>query len=151
MNLKRYKYKKATILIAIAGLISVLCIQAKSWSVTEKPVVKKFNLEVYKSNDYLSAIYNDATAKVSISITKVSRHSRTTIWNKTFDALQLKQYPLSEDALFQRVVINNVFDSKEHLEIHSTVSYYANGGILEIEDGVLVSKGATDSTLIIPL
>jgi hypothetical protein len=86
-----------------------------------------------------------------VTITKVNHNSRVTVWTKTFDPLQLKQYPSLEDALLQKVAINNVFDSREHLEIRSTVSYYSNGSVLEIEDGVLVSKGITGGTLIISI
>lgn len=143
--------KRAITLITIAVSVWVFCMQTKSWFASEKPVIKNVSLEVYKSNDYLSAIYNNATAKISVTITKVSNCSRVIVWNKTFDALQLKQYPSMEDALLQKVVVGNVFDNREHLEIYSTVSYYANGSLLEIKGGVLLSKGATDGTLTISI
>ncbi|MEP7319188.1 MAG: hypothetical protein ABI921_10610 [Panacibacter sp.] len=143
--------KNAITLVAIAIFISLFFIQQKSLFASEKPIVKNINLEVYKSNDYLSAVYNDATAKISITITKVSHRSRIIVYNKGFDALQLKQYPVLEDALLQKVAINNVFDNKEHLEVRCTISYNSNGGLLEIHHGALVSKGITGSTLIIQI
>ena len=143
--------KRAITLIAIAVSVSAFCIQEKTWFAPERPIIKNVNLEVYKSNDYLSAIYNDATAKISITITKVSRNSRMIVWNKTFNALQLKQYPSLEDALLQKVAIDNVFDNKEHLEVRCTISYNSKGGLLEIHNGVLVSKDVTDGTLIIQI
>ena len=151
MKLKRYKLKKAITLITIAISISLFFIQDTNWLAPEKAISKNFNLEVYKSNDYLSAIYNDATAKICITITKVRHDSRIIVWNKTFDAIQLKQYPLFEDALLQKVAINNVFDNKEHLEVFYTICYNSNGAILEIQNGILVSKGTTDSTLTISI
>jgi hypothetical protein len=151
MKSKLYKLKKAITLIAIAVAVSIFCMQEKNWFIFEKPIIKNVNLEVYKSNDYSSAIYNDASAKICITITKVSCKSRIIVWTKTFDALQLKQYPSFEDALLQKVSIANVFDGREHLEITSTVSYYANGSVLEIQDGVLVSKGTTGSKLTITI
>ncbi|HRH50377.1 MAG TPA: hypothetical protein PLP23_16590 [Panacibacter sp.] len=143
--------KRAITLIAIAVSVSAFCIQEKTLFEPERPIIKNVNLEVYKSNDYLSAIYNDATAKISITITKVCRNSRMIVWNKTFNALQLKQYPSLEDALLQKVAIDNVFDNKEHLEVRCTISYNSKGGLLEIHNGVLVSKGVTDGTLIIQI
>lgn len=143
--------KRAITLIAVAVFVSVICVPEKSWFTPEKPIIKNVSLEVYKSNDYLSAIYNNATAKISITITKVSNHSRIVVWNKTFDALQLKQYPSMRDALLQKVVISDVLDNREHLEVVSTVSYYANGSVLEIKDDLLLSKEATDGILTIPI
>lgn len=148
---KRYKMKRAITLITIAVSVSVFCIREKSRFASEKPIIKNVSLKVYKSNDYLSAIYNNATAKISVSITKVSNRSRTIIWNKTFDALQLKQYPSMEDSLLQKLVISDVYNEREHLEIVSTVSYYANGSLLEIREGLLLSKEAADGILSIPI
>lgn len=135
----------------IAAVVSICSIQEKNWFTSERPITKNITLEVYKSNDYLSAIYKDAFAKICVTITKVSHDSRVVVWTKTFDALQLKQFPSLEEALFHKVVINNVFDGREHLEIHSIISYYTNGSLLEIQDGAFVSKGTTDSTLIISI
>lgn len=151
MKLKQYKLRKVIMHVAAAISILILYIQADSRFVPEKPIVKNINLKIYKSSGYLSNIYNDASAKICITITKVGRSSRVTVWAKTFGALQLKQYPSIEDALLQKVAIKGVFDRMEHLEIRSTVSYNANGNVLEIKEGVLLSKGTTDGTLTIPI
>jgi hypothetical protein len=141
--------KKLHIILTIFVSLLVFYLQVVDGIISEKPTTKNLNLEVYKSNDYSSAIYNDASAKICITITKVSRKSRITIWTKTFDAIQLKQYPSIENPLLQKVAIANVVDSKEHLEILSTIMYYNNGSVLEIKDGALLSKGAKGGTLII--
>lgn len=151
MKSKQYKHKIAITLIAIVAVVSICFIQQKDWFTYEKPILKNVSLEVYKSNDYSSAIYKNATARVCITITKVSSKSRTIVWNKTFDAIELAQYPSLNEAVMEKVSINNVFDEKEHLEIRSTVSYYANGSVLEIKEGVLLPKGITDGTLTIPI
>lgn len=143
--------KRTITFIAIAISVLAFCMRERSRFTYEKPIIKNINLEVYKSNDYLSAIYNDASAKIYVSITKVSGNTRLTVWSKTFDAIQLKQYPSLEGPLSQKIAIKNVFDSKEHLEILSTVSYYSKGSVLEIKDGVLVSKGTTGGTLVIEI
>lgn len=151
MKPKRYKLKKIITLIAIAVSVSILYIQEKSWFTAEKPTIKNIILEVYKSDDYLSAIYKNASAKICITITKVSSASRVTVWSKTFDPLQLKQYPAFGDALSQKLAIDNVFDGREHLEIRYTISYYSNGSVLEMENDVLLSKGTKDGTLTIAI
>lgn len=149
MKPKRYKLKKAITLIAIAVSVSIFCVQEKSLFTTEKPTIKNIIFEVYKSDDYLSAIYKDVSAKICITITKVSPGSRVAVWSKTFDPLQLKQYPSFCDALSQKLAIDNVFDRREHLEIRYTISYYSNGSVLEMKSDVVVSKGTKEGTLTI--
>ena len=147
----RFKFKKAIILIAAAISVTIFSVREKGWLVSEKPIVKNVNLKVYRSSGYLSPIYKDVTAKICVTITKVSHNSRAVVWSETFDPLQLREYPSVDQALLKKVAINDVFDGREYLELRSTVSYNVNGNIVEIGDGVLVSKGVSGGTLIIQI
>lgn len=125
----------------VAAALATFHTQVAAWIAPEKPVSKSISFEVYKAGDYTSAIYNDASAKLRVTVTKVSGNNRTIVWDKTFDALQLRQYPSLKNAISQKVVIGNVFDSKEHLEVTYTLTYNSKGSVLEMQNGVLVSKG----------
>lgn len=146
--------KKYLLWFTVALVISAVAIfhtQVVAWLTPEKPVSKSINLQVYKGNDYMSAVYNDAFAKLHVTVTKVSGKSRTIVWDKTFDALQLRKYPSLQNALTQKVVINNVFDNKEHLEISYTLIYNSKGNVLEMQNGLLVTKGSNTGKLAIPI
>ena len=96
--------KKRLLWFTVALVVAAVAIfhtQVVTWLTPEKPVSKSINLQVYKGNDYTSAVYNDAFAKLHITVTKVSGKSRTIVWDKTFDALQLRKYPSLQNALTQ--------------------------------------------------
>ena len=137
--------------VLVAAALAIFHTQVAAWIAPEKPVSKSISLEVYKADDYSSAIYNDASAKLQVTVTKVSGKNRTIVWDKTFDALQLRQYPSLKNAISQKVVIGNVFDSKEHLEVIYTLTYNSKGNVLEMQNGVLVSKGNPGGKLTISI
>ena len=137
--------------VLVAAALAIFHTQVAAWIAPEKPVSKSISLEVYKADDYSAAIYNDASAKLRVTVTKVSGKNRTIVWDKTFDALQLRQYPSLKNAISQKVVIGNVFDSKEHLEVTYTLTYNSKGNVLEMQNGVLVSKGNPGGKLTISI
>src|SRR6266487_5421506 len=109
----------------------------------EKVVNKNISFAVYKGNNYTSEVYNNTSAKLHITIVKVRGKNRTTVWNKTFDAKLLKEYPALENALSQQVTVPNVLDNKEHLEVTYTLTYNSNGSELQMQSGTVV-YGASD-------
>ena len=115
----------------------------------EKPVTKSISFAVYKENNYASKVYDDASAKLQVAIVKVSGNKRSIVWRKEYDAKLLKEYPSLENALAQKVVINNVVDSKEHLEVMYTITYDAKGNKMQLQDGAIISRGAKDGKLFI--
>ena len=104
----------------------------------EKTVNKNISFAVYKGNNYASDVYNNTSAKLHIIITKVRGNSRSVVWDKTFDAKLLKQYPSLENALTQSVTVPNVLDKKEHLEVAYTLTYDSNGTELQMQNGTVV-------------
>jgi len=115
----------------------------------EKPVSKSISFAVYTQNSYTSKIYSDASAKLQVTVVKVRGSKRSTVWQKEFDAKLLKDYPTLQNALAQRVVVNNVVDSKEHLEVVYTITYDANGSQMQLQDGTVMAKGDNNGKLFI--
>ncbi len=107
-------------------------------AMTEKPFDKNISFAVYKGNTYASEIYNSTSAKLHITIEKVSGRKRTIVWSKTFDAKLLKQYPSLEHALFQTVTVPKVIGN-DRLEITYTLTYNSNGSELQMQNGTIVS------------
>ena len=107
-------------------------------AIEEKPVDKSISFAVYKGTNYASDVYNYTSARVHITVEKVSGKNRTIVWNKTFDAKLLKQYPSIQNALAQKVTVSNVFDKKEHIEVTYTLTYNSNGSELQMQGGTVV-------------
>lgn len=115
----------------------------------EKTVSKSISFAVYTQNTYTAKIYNDASAKLQVTVVKVRGGKRSTVWQKQFDAKLLKDYPSLQNALAQKVVVNNVVDAKEHLEVVYTITYNANGNQLQLQDGTVMQKGDNNQKLFI--
>lgn len=115
----------------------------------EKPVSKSISFAVYTQNSYAANIYNDASARLQVTVVKVRGTKRSTVWQKEYDAKLLKDYPTLQNALAQKVVVNNVVDSKEHLEVLYTITYDAKGNKMQLQDGTVMTKGSNSGKLFI--
>lgn len=115
----------------------------------EKPVSKNISFAVYKENNYASKVYDDASAKLQVSVVKVRGDKRSIVWTKEYDAKLLKEYPSLENALAQKITVNNVVDSKERLEVVYTITYDAKGSKIQLQDGAVITKGQKDGKLFI--
>ena len=137
--------KKYLLWLPIAWLVFGAAIYSteKGSITSEKTVNKNISFAVYKGNNYASDIYNNTSAKLHITITKVRGTNRTVVWDKTFDAKLLKQYPSLENALTQQVTVPNVLDAKERIEVTYTLTYNSNGTELQMQNDTEV-YGATD-------
>ena len=115
----------------------------------EKPVTKNISFAVYKANNYTSKVYDNASAKLQVAIVKIRGGKRSIVWQKEYDAKLLKEYPSLENALAQKVVVNDVVDSKERLEVMYIITYDAEGSKMQLQDGAVIDKGAKDGKLFI--
>jgi len=104
----------------------------------EKPVDKSISFAVYKGTAYASDIYNNTSAQLHVTIEKVKGGQCIQVWSKTFDAKLLRQYPSSEQAIFQTVMVPKVF-CKENLEITYTITYNSGGSELQMQSATVVS------------
>lgn len=132
--------KKYLVWLPVAWLVFGAAIYStgKENTATEKTVNKNIAFAVYKGNNYTSDVYNNTSAKLHITITKVRGTNRTVVWDKTFDAKLLKQYPSLENALTQQVTVPNVLDKKEYVEVTYTLTYDSNGTQLQMQNGTVV-------------
>jgi len=101
----------------------------------EKPVSKEINLAISSNNNYSSAAYDDAKASVHVVITKIKGNQQTLVLDKVYNAMQLKQIPDNGNAMNSKVVIPNVFDSKEKLVVTYTITYDTKGSVIEFCNG----------------
>ncbi len=103
-----------------------------------KPVDKTISFAIYKGYNYKSKAYEGAFAQIHITIEKVRGSKRVNVWEKTFDAKLLKQYPPMKSALTQNVTVSNVIDKKEHLEVSYVLTYNSKGNELQMQSGRFV-------------
>ena len=136
------------LLPAVAVAAYVMSGSTKQTVTPAKPVEKNISFALYKGNDYNADVYNNTSATVHIVIEKISSKGRTTVWEKTFDAQTLKQYPSLQQAIAQTVKVPNVFDSKEHLEVSYTLTYNSKGSELQMQNGIMVNGNGTDKVYI---
>ena len=136
------------IIVAAAVAVYTLSGSIKEVVTPAKPVEKNISFALYKGSDYTADVYNSTSATVHITIEKVSSKRRSIVWEKTFDAQTLKQYPSLQQAIAQTVKVPNVFDSKEHLEVSYTLTYDSNGSELQMQNGIMVNGNGTDKVYI---
>lgn len=134
--------------IIVVTVFAMMSRQVKDAITPTKPVEKNVSFALYKGSDYSADIYKNTVASVHIKIEKVSSKGCTTVWEKTFDAQTLKQYPSLQNAMSQTVQVPNVFDSKEHLEVSYTLTYDSNGTELQMQNGTVVNGNGTDKVYI---
>jgi len=115
----------------------------------EKTVSKNISLAVYSKDDYKASIYSNASASLQVSIVKVRNGERKLVWQKSYNARLLKDYPSLTNALAEKVIVNNVQDSKDKLEVIYTLTYTENGNQLQLQDGTIINKGQKDGRLFI--
>jgi hypothetical protein len=141
---KHLLWFSVVVVIAVAAMSK----QVKEVITPAKPVEKSVSFALYKGSDYASDVYNSTSAMVHITIEKVSGKTRNTVWEKTFDAQMLKQYPSLQEAIAQTVKVPNVFDAKEHLEVSYTLTYNSKGSELQMQNGMVVKGNGTDKVYI---
>jgi hypothetical protein len=122
--------------IGIAGYKTI------THSFESKTVDKTVSVAIYKENNYKSKVYNSTYAEVHIELEKVRGQHRTPVWDTTFDAKLLRQYPSIEKALLRNITIEKLEDKKEHLEINYFIKYNSNGSILQMQSGSVIADSS---------
>lgn len=115
----------------------------------QQPVSKSVSFAVFKANSYTSKVYDDASVKLSVVIVKVSGNNRSIVWQKSYGAKLLNQYPSVADAMSQTVVVDNINDRSEHLEVIYTLTYNAKGSTVTLQDGTVIARGEKTGRLAI--
>jgi hypothetical protein len=138
--------KKFLLWLPAVIVIGAAMSQPVKEALTGKPVDKSISIAVYKGTTYASDIYNNTSAQLHVTIEKVKDGHRTQVWNKTFDARLLKQYPSPGQAILQTVTVPKVF-CKEHLEVIYTVTYNSGGSQLQMQSVAVVPGNVTTDKL----
>src|ERR1043166_2275797 len=102
--------------------ITAMCICMSYISCATKQIENKTNeksisFAIYKGEKYNGKIYDCTYVQVHITIERVSNKERTEVWDTTFDAKRLKQYPSVDKALSQTVVLPVTAKENEHFEV----------------------------------
>ena len=152
--LVRKEIMKKNLLWIVFILMALGVIVAASYKpvmreIKSKPVEKTISFLLYKGSNYNSKVYKGSSAQVHISVEKVRNTTRTIVWDTTFDAKLLNKYPSLKKALSQKVTIQNVIESKDHLEINYLLTYESNGSVLKMQSTNFNSPGM--DTLVIRL
>ncbi len=144
--------KKHILWIPVVAAVVLLAAWAKPMIENinfEKPVSKNISFAVYKANNYTSSVYDDASAKLQVAIVKVRGNKRSIVWERSYDARLLRDYPTLATALSQNVVVHNVDDRKDHLEVLYTLTYNSKGSVMQLQDGTVISRGTKEGKLFI--
>ena len=127
------------IVVFTLPVIGIAAYKTITNSFESKTVDKTISLAIYKENNYKAKVYDCTYAEIHIDLEKVSGKNRTPVWDTTFDAKLLKQYPSIEKALTRKITVENLVDKKEHLEINYFIRYNSNGSILQMQSGSVIA------------
>ena len=112
-------------------------------------MTKEISFSIAPENNYSSAAYSNSKATVHVVVTKVRGNKQTIVWDKTFDTIQLKNYPRLNEAFAENVKIPGVIDNKEKLVVKYIITYDNKGSILQLQSGEDVSTGNEKNNLMI--
>lgn len=136
--------KKIIIIIPILITLLLCLPQFTKVRTTEQPVNKSINLSVFSNNNYSSAAYDSTVASVHITVYRVINNTYTTIYQKTLNSMQLKQFPNMQNAMNSSVTIPNLLNSKEKLLINYAVTYNTQGSELTLNNYLLTEAAKKD-------
>ncbi len=143
--------KKIILLTSVIAIFAAVIFNARIKEVVnpEKPVSKDISLAVYAGGNYSASVYDASKAQLHVTISKMKGHRESILWQKTFDAMELKNIPSECNAISQIVHINNVFEKKEELIVTYTLTYDSKGSILQRYSGEVLAKGNHANKLLI--
>ncbi len=102
---------------------------------------KSISFSIFKSISYNSEAYNSTSAQVQVVIEKVNmKGEHKTMWEKTYDAKKISEYPNEENALFGKIEVYNLKNDKEYLEVRYILTYNSKGNELQIQGGDTVHE-----------
>ncbi|NNV54432.1 hypothetical protein [Limnovirga soli] len=143
--------KKPIISTILVLIMTVVVYHDQIWDYVKpnKMMNKEISLSIAPENNYTSAAYADAKATVNVVVTKVRGDKKTIVWNKTFDTIELQNYPRLNAAFNEKVKIPGVIDNKEKLIVTYIVTYDNKGSVLQLTNGEAVSTGVSTEKMMI--
>ena len=138
--------KKFLSIITVAIAIAIFSFSCTNQQVAAaKTVSKTINMAVFTDNNYTSKIYDIATAALTVTVKKVDKNNTETVFEKSFPALALKFFPGAINAFKEAIEIPAV-NEKDVLQVSYTLTYNANGSVLQMENNEVVT-GKEDGQL----
>ncbi len=131
------KYSK-WLMVAVSVIVMAFAYKPIKSAIEGNPVDKRISFVIYKGNNYTSKAYDKTSAQVHINVEKVSHGKCITVWDTTFDAKLLKQYPSIENAFLKEIIVPHVIDKRDRLEISCILTYKSSGGQLQMQYGAVV-------------
>jgi hypothetical protein len=126
--------KKLIIILPVLIAVIICLSFAAKQHPTEQPVSKSINLSIYSNNNYSSAAYDSTIASVHITVYKIAGNKYISVYEKTLNGMQLKQYPDMQNATNSSLTIPNLLNSKEKLLINYAVTYNTQGSQLTLNN-----------------
>ncbi|MGN6616539.1 MAG: hypothetical protein ACTHJ5_05140 [Ilyomonas sp.] len=114
-----------------------------------KTISAEIDLHIQSDNKYLSSAYDEATAQIHVTVTKISGSKRIVVWEKDFKNMQLKNY--SNNSNTETLMIPNLAQSKEKLEVTYTVTYNSNGSVLQLANEAVINASSQKGDLVIEI
>lgn len=106
---------------------------------------------MYKTASYVSDVYSNTTASLQVTVIRVKKNVRDTVWQHSFQPTELKDYPEMNKPITQKILIPNVNDAKEQLEVYYNITYNSKGNILNYWNYTTVGRGQRQGKLAIQI
>ena len=116
---------------------------------TEKTVTKQITYSIQGDSNYNAPAYNKTVATVHVVVFTVKNHRQHIVWQKMYDTMPIKKYPVAYNCLRETVKVKNISDSKEKLFITYIITYDTNGGKMQVENGTALLQGEKEGKLVI--
>ena len=143
--------KKKLLIIVTGFIVTIFAIiffalkSSPTVSAAENTSIENVSFVVYKSSDYTSTAYYNASAQLHVVIEKINATGENTIvWDKTFDSKYLSQYPSVADAIKQNVEINTMLKKNEYLVVKYGIIYDSKGSELQMQNYQIID-GSTEN------
>lgn len=115
------------------------------------PVSKSISFSVYAGKNYSAPVYHDALASLHIVIVKTWGSKETVVWDKTYQAMELRNFPSLQNAVSENIVIGNIKDGKEKLEVTYTLTYNTKGSVLQMSGDTIIAANTKPEQVYISL
>lgn len=135
-----------TTLIVASVLGAIFFKPIESLLSSGKLTSKEVNVDFGTEKRYALPIYAHTVADVKITITKWHGNKSTTVWEKSFNDIQLKEQAGMEKDV-QSVTIPNFSDRKDKIIVQYLVTYKDNGSVVQLVYYSDVSKDKNESSV----
>lgn len=144
--------KKTISFIAVFLISGAVAIQGKMANMVmqDKVTNKVVDYSIIAAGNYSGALYKNTTAKVVLTVYKLTGDEQQILWETTIDKGKLKNYPYKKEPLVRRLCFYNIHEYKEDLIASYRIIYYYRGYELYYEKNYLI-KNSTGETLTIKI